>query len=262
MRSIEEPHSFSVSTGKISHIFYKKFDSFMNLNRKIHKRLLSDRLFVYLGFAFIKTISSTYRIKIVHPEIELNILKKGFVPIYASWHQRFFPGITFFATRRPISIMISQSRDGELIANIANLLGWHAVRGSSSRDGIRALHEIREKVRQGYKVGHIVDGPRGPFGVVKPGLLKIAQYSEMPILPTIISSQRKWIFNSWDRFMIPKPFSRVIISFGDEIYIPKHLKNIDFEDKRLSIESVLYSLYLEADEIWKNPKSVKQPFNN
>lgn len=232
----------------------------VNVNRKAYKRLLHDRLFVYLGFAFIKTISATYRKIIVHPEIELNILKKGYVPIYASWHQRFFPGVTFFAARRPISIMISQSRDGELIANIANLLGWHTVRGSSSRDGTRALHEIREKARQGYKVGHIVDGPRGPFGVVKPGLLKIAQYSGMPILPTIISSERKWRFNSWDRFIIPKPFSRVIIRFGEEIYIPKNIKNTSFEKKRLSIEGTLNKLYLETDDIWKDPGSVKQLF--
>ena len=232
----------------------------MKLNRKTYKRLLSDQLFVYLGFTFIKTISSTYRIKIVSPEIELNILNKGRIPIYTSWHQRFFPGVTFFAARRPIVIMISQSRDGELIAQIAHLLGWNTVRGSSSRDGIRALHEIRERARQGYKVGHIVDGPRGPFGVVKPGLLKIAQYSGMPILPTIISSERKWIFNSWDRFMIPKPFSRVIIRFGDEIYIPKDLQDIDFEKKRLSIESILHALYFETDEIWKDPEKSNRLF--
>ena len=233
----------------------------MNVNRKVFKRFLYDRLFIYLGFAFIKIISATYRIKTVRPEIELNILKKGFVPIYASWHQRFFPGITFFANRRPISIIISQSRDGELIAKIANLLGWHPVRGSSSRDGIKALYDIREKARKGYKVGHIVDGPRGPFGVVKPGLLRIAQHSGMPILPAITSSERKWIFNSWDRFMIPKPFSRVIIRFGDEIHIPKNLKNTGFEKKRLSIERTLNELYLKTDDIWKDPEKSKRLFD-
>jgi len=219
-------------------------------------------MFLYIGLAFIKTISSTYKKKIVRPEIELNILKRGHVPIYASWHQRFFPGITFFETRRPISIMISQSRDGELVAKIAHLLGYHAIRGSSSRGGRKALYEICEMARQGYKIGHIVDGPRGPFGIVKPGLVKIAQYSEMPILPIIISSEKKWVFNSWDRFMIPKPFSRIIIRFGDEIYVPKNLKSSDFEEKRLSIERTLKELYAETDGIWTHPIKCNPLFEN
>ncbi len=219
-------------------------------------------MFLYIGLAFIKTISSTYKKKIVRPEIELNILKRGHVPIYASWHQRFFPGITFFATRRPISIMISQSRDGELIAKIGHLLGYHAIRGSSSRGGRKALYEICEMARQGYKIGHIVDGPRGPFGIVKPGLVKIAQYSEMPILPTIISSEQKWVFSSWDRFMIPKPFSRIIIRFGDEIYVPKNLKSSDFEEKRLSIERTLKELSAETDGIWTHPEKCNPLFKN
>ena len=234
----------------------------MNIYRKVFKRFLYGRMFLYIGLAFIKTISSTYKKKIVRPEIELNILKRGHVPIYASWHQRFFPGITFFETRRPISIMISQSRDGELVAKIAHLLGYHAIRGSSSRGGRKALYEICEMARQGYKVGHIVDGPRGPFGIVKPGLVKIAQYSEMPILPIIISSEKKWVFNSWDRFMIPKPFSRIIIRFGDEIYVPKNLKSSDFEEKRLSIERTLKELYAETDGIWTHPIKCNPLFEN
>ena len=165
---------------------------------------------MYIGLLIVKIISSTYTIRIVGPEIEKNILKKKQVPIYASWHQRFFPGITLFAVRKPIAIMISQSRDGELISGIVNRLGWRPVRGSSSRGGRDALREIKTLVHKGYKVGHIVDGPRGPLGIVKPGLLLIAQISGAPIIPTITSAERKWVFNSWDRFVIPKPFSRVI----------------------------------------------------
>ena len=228
--------------------------------RKIFKRFLYSHILLYIGSYFVKTISSTYKVKIVNPEIELNILKRGRVPIYASWHQRFFPGITFFSTRHPISIIISQSRDGELIAKIVDLFGWHPVRGSSSRGGIKALHEIREMALHGYKIGHIVDGPRGPFGIVKPGLVKIAQYSGMPILPTIISSERKWIFNSWDRFMVPKPFSRVIIRFGDEIYVPRNLKGSGFEEKRFAIEHNLKKLYIETDAIWTNSEKSDRLF--
>lgn len=225
------------------------------------KRLLELQIFIYIGLLIVKIISSTYTIKIIGPEIEKNILKKKQVPVYASWHQRFFPGISFFAARKPISIMISQSRDGELISKIVNRLGWHPVRGSSSRGGRHALREIKTLIHKGYKIGHIVDGPRGPLGIVKPGLLIIAQLSGMPIIPTITSAERKWVFNSWDRFMIPKPFSRVIFRFGDEIYVPRNLQGAAFEEKRSSIENTLKKLYAETDSLWEDPVEVHRLFN-
>ena len=225
------------------------------------KRLLNLPIFPYIGLVVLKIISWTYKIRVMNPDIEKDILKRGQIPIYASWHQRFFPGIVFFATRKPISIMISQSRDGELISKVANVLGWHPVRGSSSKGGGQALKDIKKLVGRGYKIGHIVDGPRGPLGVVKPGLLVIAQASGMPIVPTIISTEKKWVFNSWDRFMVPKPFSRVIIRFSDEIHIPRKLQGDDFEEKRLFIEETLKELYVETDAIWSNQEEIRRLFN-
>jgi lysophospholipid acyltransferase (LPLAT)-like uncharacterized protein len=224
-------------------------------------RLINLQMFPYLGLFIVKIISSTYRIRIINPEIERDVLKRGHIPIYASWHQRFFPGITFFASRKPISIMISQSKDGELISKIVNALGWYPVRGSSSKGGRQALREIKKLVHKGYKIGHIVDGPTGPLGVVKPGLLLIAQASGMPIVPVITSAEKKWVFNSWDRFMVPKPFSRVIIRFSDEIRIPRELQRSDFEEKRSSIENAFKKLYVETDTIWSNQEEVHRLFN-
>ena len=226
------------------------------------KRLIYQQFFFYIGFLSLKIISSTYRIRVINPGIELDVLKRGQVPIYASWHQRFFPGITFFARRKPISIMISQSRDGELISRIVNQLGMYPVRGSSSRGGGKALNEICEMANRGHRIGHIVDGPRGPFGVVKPGLVRIAQCSGMPIIPTIISAEKKWIFKSWDRFIVPKPFSRVIIRFGDEIYVPKKLQGPAFEKKQFFIQDTLKKLYEETDLLWEVPSKIKEIFNH
>jgi len=217
------------------------------------KRLINLQIFPYIGILIVKIISSTYRIRVIKPEIERDILERKQIPIYASWHQRFFPGIIFFATRKPISIMVSQSQDGELISKIVNVLGYYPVRGSSSKGGRQALREIKKLVHEGYRVGHIVDGPRGPLGVVKPGLLVIAQASGMPIVPSIISAEKKWIFNSWDRFMVPKPFSRIIIRFADEIYIPRKMRGPNFEEKRSSIENTLKKDYPWSDYLEKLP---------
>lgn len=124
------------------------------------------------------------------------------------------------------------------------------------------MKEIHKLVHEGHRIAHIVDGPRGPLGIIKPGLLLIAQISGMPIIPTITSAEKKWTFNSWDRFIVPKPFSRIIIRFGDEIYVPKDLKGADFDEKRSLVERTMKNLYIESDSLWSNPEKIDRLFNS
>ncbi len=217
-------------------------------------------LFPRAGLLLVKLISRTYRYRLVEPENEQRVLDTHGTVIYASWHQRFFPGFTLFATRQPIAIMISQSRDGEMVTRIMEMLGMRSVRGSSSRGGVRALKELRSLTRQGFRIGHIVDGPQGPFGVVKPGLLTIAQFSGVPILPVITSAQRHWTFNSWDRFMVPKPFSKVFIRFAPPIPVPRRLDADAFEALRLDVEKQIKELYVQTDNWWRNPEMIRRYF--
>jgi lysophospholipid acyltransferase (LPLAT)-like uncharacterized protein len=218
-------------------------------------------LIPYGGLLLVKALSATYRVRLVDPENEQTVLDGHQSLIYASWHQRFFPGITFFSSRKPIAIMISQSRDGEMVARVVDILGWRSVRGSSTRGGVAALKQLKDLSRAGYKIGHIVDGPKGPFGDVKPGLLRIAQVAGKPVVPTITSAQKKWVFNSWDRFMVPKPFSRVIIRFGDAIDVPAELEGDAFEQKRASIEQRLKELYEDTDRMWADPVQIAAIFS-
>jgi lysophospholipid acyltransferase (LPLAT)-like uncharacterized protein len=228
--------------------------------KRIFKRFLYRYLFTYGGLLLVKMISLTYRMKIVDAHHEKNILNEGDSLIYASWHQRFFPGIQFFAARKPISIIISQSRDGDFISHIVNILGWYAVRGSSSRGGSEALQKVNELAMNGYKIGHIVDGPQGPPEVIKAGLIRIAQVTGKPIVPTITSGQKKWVFNSWDRFMVPKPFSRVIIRFGEPIYVASDLNDAEFEKNRVYVEQEMKALYKDTDLIWTDPVRYEEAF--
>ena len=222
------------------------------------KHFLYRYLLPYGGLLLVKIIAFTYRVRIFDPQNESDILNKEGSLIYASWHQRFFPGITFFAKRKPIAIIISRSRDGDFISHIVDILGWYPVRGSSSRGGSEALREVKELALSGHKIGHIVDGPRGPFGVIKPGLLRIAQVAGRPIVPTITSAQKKWVFNSWDKFIVPKPFSRVIIRFGEAIYVPPNLNEDEFEKKRLLVEQTMKGLYDDTDLIWTHPAKMRE----
>ncbi|WDP88427.1 MAG: lysophospholipid acyltransferase family protein [Desulfobacter sp.] len=224
--------------------------------KKRFRYLLYHYLFPYAGLFLVRLLAATYRVRIVDPENEQDILNNKGQLVYASWHQRFFPGITFFSSRRPIAIMISRSRDGEMAARAVNILGWHAVRGSSSKGGKEALAQIKALTQQGYKVGHIVDGPQGPFGTVKPGLISIAQHAGLSILPTITSGQNRWVFNSWDRFMVPKPFSRVIIRFGRSIEVPEELDTASFNRLQKKVEKRLADLYRDTDDIWRSPTRI------
>ncbi len=212
------------------------------------------------GLLMVKLISRTYRYRLVDTQHEQGVLDTHGTVVYASWHQRFFPGITFFASRKPIAIMISQSRDGEMIARVVDILGWRSVRGSSSKGGVRALKELRALTDRGFRVGHIVDGPQGPFGVIKPGLLTIAQFSGAPILPVIMSAERRWVFDSWDRFMVPKPFSRVFIRFTPPIRVPRRLDPEAFEALRQDVEKQIKELTIQTDNWWRSPEMIRRYF--
>lgn len=220
---------------------------------KFFRKFLYRYILPYGGLLVVNLISFTCRLRIIHPENETETVARTGSIIYASWHQRFFPGITFFSRRKPIAIMISQSRDGDFVSRVVEILGWRPVRGSSSHGGPEALRELKELARSGYRIGHIVDGPKGPFGKVKPGMLRIAQAANLPIVPTITSAEKRWVFNSWDKFMVPKPFSRVIIAFGEPIDVPPDLDEAEFEARTRLIEEKMAALYDETDRIWQKP---------
>jgi len=143
--------------------------------------------------------------------------------------------------------MISQSRDGELIARIAERLGLVPVRGSSSESGREALAAILRALKKNPAVVHIVDGPKGPKGVVKPGLIMMAQISRAVILPVIVSAEKAWVMGSWDQFLVPKPFSKVTIEWGQPFFVPKKLNRDEFETLRKDIEKRLIEAYAKAD---------------
>jgi lysophospholipid acyltransferase (LPLAT)-like uncharacterized protein len=169
--------------------------------------------------------------------------------ILTGWHQRFFCG--FFLPRiykLVVPIMISLSRDGEFISNIVKYSGFLPVRGSSSRGGREALQEMISAVMK-YGIGaHILDGPTGPPREVKAGLVAMAQRAGAAICPVYLVCEKYWIFNSWDRFMVPKPFSRVLIRFSKTFQtVPAYLDGPDFEAYRKGIEDQMIRTYEELD---------------
>jgi lysophospholipid acyltransferase (LPLAT)-like uncharacterized protein len=183
-------------------------------------------------------------------------IARGGTVVFSCWHQRFFSG--FFVPRifgmNPC-IMISQSRDGDIVSDVVARIGWVPVRGSTSRGGKKALHEMIAGVEKYRMSGHIVDGPQGPPRIIKPGLIALASQTGAAICPGYISYENPWVFNSWDRFMIPKPFSSVLLQAGDFVFVPKDLDEKTFEEIRLDIERKMIEGYAEADASWKGGRT-------
>ena len=171
----------------------------------------------------------------------MNYLENGGTVLICTWHQQFFTAIRHFKNYEDFNpaLMISKSRDGDFIAGIAERSGWYPVRGSSSRDGSKALSEMIVRLKKTRLAAHIIDGPRGPSGEVKAGLIRLANATDAVIVPFYVSADKAWYFNSWDKFMLPKPFSRVSLHFGDMIQLQSVERPEAFEKQRLYIEKVM-----------------------
>jgi lysophospholipid acyltransferase (LPLAT)-like uncharacterized protein len=205
-----------------------------------------------LAYHLIRFYLSLVRIRVVNEDALLNHLKNGGKGIAAFWHQRFFGALGYakkFSTLAP-SVIISQSRDGEMIARVVTHLGFRPIRGSSSRGGKEALAAIIEDLAINPTAIHAVDGPQGPKGVVKSGLIRMAQLSRAAIFPLYISANRAWITRSWDQFLIPKPFSQILIRWGDPIFVPENMDSTTFEAIRLDIENRMIQGHGQDDRNW------------
>lgn len=143
--------------------------------------------------------------------------------IFVFWHQKFFP-LLCLSKNSKINIMVSQHRDGELIARALRFLGFTVTRGSTTKGGMKACLLMTRAVKK-YDIGITPDGPKGPRYHFSGGPITVAKFSGRPILPVGIGAEFAKYFSSWDRFMLPLPTSRVTIIFGKEYYINKNVEN-------------------------------------
>lgn len=134
------------------------------------------------------------------------------------WHGQMLP-ILCAHRGEPATVLVSEHRDGEIIARILRAFGFSAVRGSSSRGGSRALLELVQQVRAGNDIAITPDGPRGPRRKMAPGVLLIAQRASARIIPLVAHSSRAWKLRSWDAFEIPKPFARVTVLYDTPVVV-------------------------------------------
>ena len=207
------------------------------------RNAITSQLATALLYRLIRAYSWTFRIKVENEDDWLTHLKNGGTVLICIWHQQFFPAIRYFKKYQKYnpSLMISRSKDGEIIAGVAKRTGWHSVRGSSSRGGSEALHGMIDRLKTSRLSGHVVDGPRGPAGIVKSGVIRMAHTTGAMVVPLFTSADNAWYMNSWDKFMIPKPFAKVTLRFGEMIKFDPSENNEDFEKQRLHLEKIMRS---------------------
>jgi lysophospholipid acyltransferase (LPLAT)-like uncharacterized protein len=122
---------------------------------------------------------------------------------------------------------------------VAKRTGWHPVRGSSSKGGKSALYDMIVNLKKTKLAAHIVDGPRGPSGKVKAGVIRLAHAANAVIVPFYVSAENGWHFNSWDKFLLPKPFSKVSLRFGKMIKLDSVKDEVSFEKQRKQLEDIM-----------------------
>jgi hypothetical protein len=169
-----------------------------------------------LAKLLIRALGATLTYQDVFPAGAVDPVPGDAIPgptIYAFWHRSLLTCAHRFRNK-DIAILISRSFDGELIARTVELLGFRAIRGSSSRGGATGLRQMAEAFGQGHRCAFTADGPRGPAMVAKPGPAQLAQLVEAEWVGTFYALPLStWTLKTWDKFLIPKPFSKVLIAF-------------------------------------------------
>ena len=172
-----------------------------------------------IGVWIIRMLGATWRVRMIDAAATDQLRHDGQPVALLLWHGQLLP--TLFAMRyQSIACLISTHKDGELIAQVAVHLGCKLIRGSSSRGADRALLGLVRTLRDGFTVAVTPDGPRGPYHAFAPGALVAAHRAGAPVVALGVHASRAWRLESWDQFMIPKPFARLTIVFDTPTMVP------------------------------------------
>ncbi|HEY1678798.1 MAG TPA: lysophospholipid acyltransferase family protein [Candidatus Sulfotelmatobacter sp.] len=224
------------------------------------RQRITLRIIIGLGYWVIRAIGPTLRVSISYEDGAQATL--GQRPLIASfWHSCLIPA-TYICRNLGVRVMSSNSYDGEYMGRIIHKFGFVAVKGSSSRNAVRALLGLRRALEDGWTVAFTLDGPRGPRHKVKPGPVALARSSGVPLTMFHAAVDKAWVLNTWDKLMIPVPFSRVLVRFGKLIPVPKHATDEALEHYTQELQNSLDRVCEFAEANVSRVGSAHFPFNN
>lgn len=227
------------------------------LSRENKKKLVKS-IAPFLIRQLLNIIWRTCRVVEIKGEYHFDALIKSdrpFVPVY--WHQHHVYGayLMLRLKKRGVNIgfLISPSSDGDMSASVAESWGTVAIRGSSTRTGAKALRDLYIAITKD-KISPVntSDGPTGPIHVFKPGAIMLAQLTKSELVPVSYAASRYWKLNSWDEFIIPKPFSKIVITIGKPVLVDKTLSEEELNNTCKLMQGMLIKLGYSAEKILKN----------
>jgi lysophospholipid acyltransferase (LPLAT)-like uncharacterized protein len=212
---------------------------------------LKIRAWAFLALNALRFLGATTRKRHVGGDALMAYWQRGEQVILAFWHNRILL-MPFSYRGQKACIMNSIHRDGEIITRAIRHFGVHAVRGSSTRGWMGGLKGLLDAYRQGYDLIVVPDGPRGPRYQAKSGIVQLARATGAPIFPVTYSAAWKTTIKSWDRLVIPFPFSPVLYAVGTPIFVPRDASNEIMEAKRQELENALITITNQADAHFAN----------
>lgn len=181
---------------------------------------MSPRVISFVAAGFIRALRATVRLR-HHGDAQIREWeRRGDHFILAFWHRHLLL-MPYSYRGRQISVLVSQSKDGELIARTVARLGIDSSRGSSSRGAMAGMRTLLRKAAEGWDIAFTPDGPRGPLREVQPGVILAAAATGLPVQPIAIAARRAKLLRSWDRFLVPLPFSTVHIVYGEPLVVER-----------------------------------------
>ncbi|HXH62144.1 MAG TPA: lysophospholipid acyltransferase family protein [Fimbriimonadaceae bacterium] len=207
-------------------------------------RSIRGRVLPPLVYIVARLIGATLRIRAVGYEA-YEQMEGG--KVFLGWHGRTFLAALFFRNKGLWTI-ISRSRDGEMQNRIFTMFGFNTIRGSTGRGGAKAAAESIRVLKKGETMAFTPDGPRGPSGVVQSGVMLMAKKSGAALVPVGVAASRKWHAPTWDRYMVPLPFARCLMVFGDPIFISRDASDEEVEFARQRLEKDIKIAQERADQ--------------
>ena len=209
-----------------------------------------------LVWVLLSLLGRTWRFEVIAEEGVVPVVsgQRAGDEIYCFWHQCVLP-CAFYFRRSGAVILISQSFDGELIARVLRMFGFAAVRGSSSRGAREGLSGLKRVIESGGTAIFTADGPRGPRYQAKMGPIKLSEMTGAPIGAFHLEAERSWLVNSWDRFQVPKPFTRICVSWAEWTRVTPGMPSEDYESMRLRLNEALERARFRACAHFGKPAS-------
>jgi lysophospholipid acyltransferase (LPLAT)-like uncharacterized protein len=193
------------------------------------------------GSVLLRSLGPTFRFRVRGAENLQRFRRAGRPVIFAFWHSRILP-LAYLHRNEGAVVLISRHADGEYIARVVGRMGFETARGSSTRGGALGLRELLRQVRAGRDVAITPDGPKGPPRVFKPGALMLARLTGAPVIPVGVWVRKAWKLNSWDGFLIPRPFGRIEVAYGEPSFVPRDISEEEMEVQAHRLAKVMNEL--------------------